>query len=80
MSLAWTCLAARWVSWIRLDRVMGSFRLLLLGYPSPKFFPARSSKGVIGGSAGFHLVPEFGYRVVLSRQKKTRPSPGQAGS
>ena len=40
--------------------------------------PARSSKGVIGGSTGFHLV-ELGYRVVFVRQKKTRPALGQDG-
>ena len=49
--------------------VLISFRL-----SQPVIFPRGSSKGVIGGSAGFHLVPELGYRVVFVRQKKTRPA------
>ena len=51
-----------------------SFRL-----SQPVIFSCGSSKGVIGGSAGFHLVPELGYRVVFVRQKKTRPAQEQDG-
>ena len=53
---------------------MISFRL-----SQPVIFSRGSSKGVIGGSKGFHLVPELGYRIVFVRQEKTRPAQEQDG-